>query len=141
MKESAGGIIVGPEGKVVLVEQNGNSWSFPKGGVEEGESLLDTAKREITEEVGLTQLSLVAQLGSYERKSIAKNGIGETDEWGSRKRTFFLFTTKDTQLTPQDNEVTKAKWVTLDEAVALLTHPKDREFLAANRATIERCLN
>ncbi|MBX4192514.1 NUDIX domain-containing protein [Candidatus Parcubacteria bacterium] len=140
MKQAAGGVIIGPEKKVVLVEQHGNSWSFPKGGVEEGETLLAAAQREIKEETGIEDAMLIDELGSYERKSIGKDGQGETDEWGSRKRTFFLFTTETTDLKAQDSEVTQIKWVTLDEAYELLTHPKDKEFLAENRATLEKCL-
>lgn len=139
-KQAAGGIIIGPEKKVVLVEQHGNSWSFPKGGVEKGETLLAAAKREIKEETGIDDLMLLFDLGSYERKSIGKDGTGETDEWGSRERTFFLFTSDTTDLKATDSEVTQVKWVTLDEAYELLTHPKDKEFLAENRATIEKCL-
>jgi 8-oxo-dGTP diphosphatase len=137
LRESAGGIVVGQGGKIVLVEQNSNSWSFPKGGVEEGESLLEAATREIEEETGIKNLEYKGELGSYERYSIGKDGIGETTEFGKRKRTFFLFITNETRLAPQDGEVTEARWVTVDEALAMLTHPKDKEFLRNVRDNIE----
>ncbi len=139
-RESAGGIIIGPEKKLVLVEQHGNSWSFPKGKVEAGESLLAAAMREIVEETGIKNLALVKELGSYERKSIGPEGVGENDAWGSRKRTLFLFTTGEAVLSPEDAEVTQARFVSLDEALQMLTHPKDKEFLAHYRGTIEQCL-
>ncbi len=66
-RESAGGIIKGPDGRIVIVRQHGDSWSFPKGGVEDTETPLDAATREIKEETGITQLELVQELGSYER--------------------------------------------------------------------------
>lgn len=138
--EAAGGIVLGPQGSIIVVEQHGNSWCFPKGGVEQGESLLDAARREIAEETGVGDLLLLRELGSYERKSIAKNGVGETDEFGTRKRTFFLFKTSQTELAPQDGEVTQARWASLDEAAALLTHPKDREFFASIRPAVEAAL-
>jgi 8-oxo-dGTP pyrophosphatase MutT (NUDIX family) len=137
MRESAGGIIKGPDGRIVLVCQHGNSWSFPKGGVEEGETLIQAAIREIEEETGITQLEYKKDLGSYERYSIGKDGIGETKEWGLRKRTLFLFTTTQHALGPKDDEVTEARYVTLDEAYELLTHPRDKEFFASVRDTIE----
>src|SRR6185436_5441679 len=92
-RESAGGIVRGPDGRIVLVHQHGNSWSFPKGAVEKEESLLEAAKREIEEETGITELSYIRDLGSYERYSIGKDGTGENKEWGVQKKTFFLFTT------------------------------------------------
>lgn len=141
--EAAGGVVLGPEGKIVLVEQHNNSWSFPKGGVEEGETQLQAALREVKEETGLEELELVEELGSYERLSINREGTGETDDWGSRRRTIFLFKLLvDEPFAPHDpdGEVTNARWATLDEALALLTHPKDKEFLVSVRGKIEAAL-
>lgn len=139
MNESAGGVIVGPDGRIVVVEQHGNSWALPKGHVEGDETLLQAALREIREETGLTKLVLIKELGSYERYSIGKNGIGENKEWGKRRRTFFLFHTEETTLAPSisGGEISRARFVSIDEALALLTHPKDREFLESVRATID----
>ncbi|MDE1925449.1 MAG: NUDIX domain-containing protein [Patescibacteria group bacterium] len=137
LRQSAGGIIVGPMGKLLLVYQHNDSWSFPKGGLEEGESELDAAKREIAEETGVTDLLLLGELGSYERYSIAKGGVGEDYGLGLRKRTFFLFATGQTEASPRDDEVTQTRWVSVDEALALLTHPKDAEFLQSVRTKVE----
>lgn len=135
--EAAGGVVVGPQGKIVLVEQHNNSWSLPKGGVEEGESTLVAALREIHEETGLNDLRLIGELGSYERNSIGPDGVGETTEWGNRKRTFFLFLTSTAEVHSPGDEVTSVRWVTVDEALGLLTHPKDREFLQSKKEVIE----
>lgn len=138
-KEAAGGVVRNPEGEIALVEQHGSSWSLPKGGVEEGEDVLSTARREIFEETGLTDLKCLGELGSYERYSIGLDGKGENPDWGKRKRTFFLFTTneRDFRSNPHDEEITAVAWVTLDEALALLTHPRDKEFLQSVRSKIE----
>jgi len=129
--------VVGSDGRMVLVYQGGNSWSFPKGGIDPGESVLDAAKREIREECGITELTLVASLGHYERYSIAKDGVSEDIEHGLRKRTMFLFFTKQEVLSADGIEITEARWVTVDEAIKLLTHPKDKEFLASVRSKVE----
>lgn len=126
---TGGGIVKGPDGRIVLVNQGSNVWSFPKGGVEEGETTLQAAVREVEEETGITQLELVKELGSYERYSIGKGGIGENKELGLQKRTLFLFTTGQHTLHPQDGEIVEVRYVTLDEAYELLKHPKDKEFL------------
>jgi 8-oxo-dGTP pyrophosphatase MutT (NUDIX family) len=133
IRESAGGIIVGPEGKIALVFQHGNSWSFPKGGIENGESPLEAARREIFEECGLSELSLIRELGSYKRYSIAKDGITEDKDKGLRKRTLFLFHTEENELMPRDEEITEVGWFSVDEALKQLTHPRDREFLESIR--------
>jgi len=142
-REAAGGVVVNDEGKILLVEQHGNSWSFPKGGVEDGETPLRAAVREIQEETGLegSDLVYVSELGSYERYSVGPGGVGENKEWGYRTRTFFLFKTSKQELSPYDpeGEITEARWTTIDEALALLNHPKDREFLHDVRGKIEAC--
>lgn len=135
-RESAGGIVVGLDGRVVVVHQWGATWSFPKGGVEHGESHLDAARREIWEETGISDLELHAELGSYERYSMGRDH-GELVHVGMRKRTFYLFSTRATDLVPQEHEVTDARFVTLDQAMELLTHHKDKEFLSHVRAAVE----
>ena len=141
-RESAGGIVLNTEGKLALVEQHSNSWSFPKGGVEPGEDLLATAKREIFEETGLSSLTLLGELGSYERYSIGLDGKSENTDWGIRKRTLFLFKTAETEFRaePHDEEITNVRWVSVDEALALLTHTKDKIFLESVREKVEAAI-
>ena len=137
-RPSAGGIIVNSEGKIVLIEQHGNSWSFPKGGIEAGETELDAAVREIHEETGLRDIHLVGDLGSYERYSLGPDGVAEATQWGVRRRTLFLFTTQATteDFKPIDDEATQVGYFTIDEALERLTHPKDKEFLASVREKV-----
>lgn len=128
------------DGRIALVEQHGNSWSLPKGGVEDGETPLQAALREIHEETGLSDLMLLGELGTYSRYSIAPGGVGENTALGERPRTFFLFRASEEVLRPRDKEVTQARWATLDEALTLLTHPKDREFLASVASRVQAAL-
>lgn len=139
-RASAGGIVLGPDRKMVLVEQHGNSWSFPKGGIEEGETALDAARREIYEETGLSELRLVEELGTYTRYSLGPDGMTEDVALGERARTFFLFTTTQARLQPMDGEVSRALWVTEEEALSLLTHPKDRAFLSSVAQRVQTAL-
>lgn len=64
---SAGGIIYRNRGgriRLFFVKDPFGRWSFPKGKVELGESLAQTAVREIREETGLDGLKLIAPLGN-----------------------------------------------------------------------------
>ncbi|MDB5224631.1 MAG: hypothetical protein JWO43_253, partial [Candidatus Adlerbacteria bacterium] len=121
-----------PTGRIILVQQHGNSWSLPKGGVEEGEDVLVAAKREIWEETGLDKLTYISELGRYARKSIAPGGHGETNQYGVRTRVLFLFTTDAEAVRERPDptgEISDIRWVTYTEALELLTLPKDAEFL------------
>lgn len=121
MTKSAGGVVINPKGQILIVNQNKTSWSLPKGHVQEGESKLAAAKREIFEESGLRDLIFEKDLGSYQRSSL--------DDGQEIKTIFmFLFKTHEIALKPLDSENPEAKWVDKDGVAAILTHPKDKEF-------------
>lgn len=126
--ESAGGIVLNSRGKIAVVNQNGRSWSLPKGHIEPGEDALAAARREIYEETGLQDIEFLRPLGDYERNKI---GLETEDDPSERKRIFmFLFRAKSENLSPLDPENPEARWCTKEEVLALLTHAKDREFFA-----------
>lgn len=124
----AGGIITNASGSIVIVNQRHDSWSFPKGHVDAGEDLLTTAKREIYEETGISDPAYVKKLGTYRRPRIGKDGKGENMS-EIRQMTLFHFTSSEKTLSPLDPDNPEARWVTIAEALSLLTHPKDRAFL------------
>ena len=124
--KSAGGVVLNKEGNVLVVSQQGNSWSLPKGRIDEGEDALTAAKREIYEEAGVSRLDLVRELGSYRRYKIGKNGGDDTSEL--KTMIMFLFKTDQEFLKPIDPHNPEARWVKKEEVVNILTHPKDREF-------------
>ena len=127
IRKSAGGVVVGLNGKVIVVNQNGDSWSLPKGHVDEGETALQAAKREIHEEAGVTELELVKKLGEYERPRIGKDGQGD-DATEIKQITMFLFTTIQQDLEPIDLGNPQAEWLDIGQVADRLTHQKDKEF-------------
>ena len=126
-QKSAGGVVVNAKGEILVVSQKGNSWSLPKGIIEDGEDAFSAAKREIYEESGINELELISDFGSYSRFKISKDGKGEDS---SVLKTIFMFHFKTVQmdLKPIDKDNPEARWVKKDEVANLLTHPKDKEF-------------
>ena len=62
MEERSAGAVVyklAGDSRLFLLLQNDGKWDFPKGGVEKGESELQTVVREVEEETGLKDLTLV----------------------------------------------------------------------------------
>jgi len=131
---SAGGIVLNRDGHVLLVNQRGTSWSFPKGHVDCGEEPLEAAIREIREEAGVLELKLISTLGAYGRYKIGLNKDEDKGEW--KVLLFFLFKTKQMELKPQDPHNPEARWVEVDKVEALLTHPKDKGFYKSIRSQI-----
>ena len=60
-ERSAGAVVLRytPAGRLYLLLQNAGRWDFPKGGVEKGETELETVLREVEEESGLSDLKIV----------------------------------------------------------------------------------
>jgi 8-oxo-dGTP pyrophosphatase MutT (NUDIX family) len=124
----AGGVVVNKEGKVLVVNQHGNSWSLPKGHIDEGEDALLAAKREIYEESGVKDLVLIKPLLTYNRFKIGLNPTGEDKSVFVEIQMFLFRTDFEGELKPLDPENPEARWVLKDEVADLLTHPKDKEF-------------
>lgn len=133
---SAGGVVLNGRGQVLVVSQHNTTWSLPKGGIEEGEDLLDAARREIYEESGVTRLKLVRGLGSYERYTLTD--AGEEDRTGLKTIHLFLFETDEEELRPVDPDNPEARWVDAARVPELLSHPKDKEFFRRSYLEAER---
>lgn len=123
---SAGGVVLNSRNQIVVVNQNHDSWSLPKGHLDAGETLLEAAKREIYEETGLSSLEYLAGLGQYERPRIARGGGDDPRE--IKQIHLFLFSTLSEVLNPVDPQNPEARWVAMDEVCDYLTHPQDRVF-------------
>lgn len=123
---TAGGIVLNKEGLVLVVSQNGNSWSLPKGHIDEGEDRLQAAVREIYEESGIRGLKLIKEFPSYQRYRIGLDG-GE-DKSELKTIHMFLFKTEQKDLKPIDPTNPEAKWIKKEKVADLLTHKKDKEF-------------
>ncbi len=131
---SAGGVVLNQQGEILVINQNGTSWSLPKGHVAPGEEPIQAAIREISEESGITDLHLQQILGAYGRYRLGKNTGEDKTEW--KVLLFFLFKTGQNQLKPKDPHNPEARWVNPDEVEALLTHPKDKKFYRSIRSRI-----
>jgi len=135
---SAGGVVIGPRGRVLIVNQNNDSWSLPKGHIDPGEDALTAAKRETFEESGVSDLTLLRDLGNYQRYKLGRNGEDDLSEL--KTITLFLFTTDQEELQPQDPNNPEARWVDLLEVENFLTHPRDKEFFRSILPVVKRYL-
>ncbi|MBT3345393.1 MAG: NUDIX hydrolase [Gemmatimonadetes bacterium] len=129
---SSGGIVARAEGDVCLIalagERHSPGYIMPKGTVESGESLEETARREILEEAGIRELSLVRKLGVLERLSFNK------DLWVTTH--VFLFTTTQVEATPTDAEIhDHMVWGPIDDLPHILW-PDQKRCILANRIEI-----
>lgn len=130
---SCGGVVLRRDGDklfIALVREDGFAeYILPKGHVELGETLEQAAIREIGEESGLTDLSLVSKLGVSQRLNLKKTS------WGTMH--YFLFTTKQTHGAPTDPHHSYAlEWFPLDDLPHMFWS-EQREMIEASRGRIK----
>lgn len=119
---SAGGIVLAKTQSiwhVLLIQDMNKSWTFPKGLIEPNENPRGSAEREISEEIGLTNLTYVSTLGTIQYM-YRRNGL-------IRKTVHYFLFQSDTQapLKPQREEgISEARWVALEEAETLIGYPE-----------------
>ena len=112
-EKSCGCIIVNGLHKVLLIyEKNRNFWGFPKGHMENGEDEIQTALREVKEEVGL-DVEIDTQK-RYTLNYIINNEIDKTT-------VLYLAKPITEEVVMQESEIENAKWCKFDEALSLLT--------------------
>ena len=130
-EKSCGGIIfykTRQNVKMLLVKNNnGRYWSFPKGQIEEGETEQETAIREIREETGLD----VTLVNNFRE-------ISEYCPFGKiRKRVvFFLARAFTDNVRIQEEEIDSYIWVDLQQARKLCSYDNDLRIIEKAETTI-----
>jgi bis(5'-nucleosidyl)-tetraphosphatase len=113
-------------------------WEFPKGAIEEGESQLEAAERELREETGLAlgDYSILEGFRGEERYFFTR-GDGAERRLIQKQVVYFLaeWHTGDVVIS---REATRFEWATLPEAQKLLRFPEKRRVLASAAAWLEQ---
>lgn len=134
---SAGGVVVRTEGerRQLLLGRRARdrdrvTWSLPKGTPAAGESLDQTALREVSEETGL-HVRIVAPLGE-----IHYFFVREGTRY-SKTVHYFLMESSGGELTDHDREFDDVRWVDFEEAPGLNMFPTERELIERARRKID----
>lgn len=105
---------------LLIKHANGGHWSFPKGHVEQGETEIETATREVLEETGI--------------HIMIDDSFRETVHYSPKKDTvkqvvYFLAFAKNYDYTPQEEEIAEIRWVEISCAPKLLSYGNDRQLV------------
>lgn len=122
-EKSCGAIIVRKNNDIfetLLIKMVKGHWSFPKGHVENDETEVETALREIKEETNLDVIidTRFREITTYSPcPGVLKDVI------------FFIAMAKSNNVVVQETEVESAIWVEINEAIDLVTYDCDKKIL------------
>ena len=104
--EAGGGVVYNDDNDILLIFRRGK-WDLPKGKLDPGESLIDCALREVIEETGLKNLTLIGKIGS------SSYCYKEKDQLYLKQVQWFKMRTSDKHtLTPQiEEDISELRWV------------------------------
>lgn len=124
----AGAIVFNRDGKVLLgnrIEVKENAWQFPQGGIEDGESPQDAAKRELFEETGIRSVVPVYTADKPLRyafpdgikSALQKKGITNSGQDIVFSLFYFTGTEEEINLAQENPEFKDWCWADFDFAV------------------------
>ncbi|MFC4453002.1 NUDIX hydrolase [Deinococcus sonorensis] len=114
----AGGVVLNRAGQVLLVRYRSGGWAFPKGHIEPGETLEQTAEREVHEEGGV-HASIIRPLSTTRYT----NSRGEP-----RAIHWFLMSTEAQEVQLEDT-FGEGGFFGPEQALGMLSYPHDQELL------------
>ena len=119
-EKSCGAIIYNKNKEVLIVKHNAGHWDFPKGHVEENETEIQTAIREVKEETDI-DITIYKEY-RYEIHYNPKENVGKTV-------VFFLANNVNNNAKKQDEEIANIGWFKYDEALNILTYDDAKKLL------------
>ena len=118
--EKSCGAVIFDGDKVLVIQQVKGHWGFPKGHVEEGETEVQTAVREIKEETNL-DVEIDESKRFVERYS--------PEEGVEKDVVFFVAQKTGGKIKVQEEEVKDTKWLLPQDAMEILTYESSKRIL------------
>lgn len=108
----------------LIATRGGDRWQLPKGSCERGETSIETALREVEEEVGLSTrpVGFLRQIDFWYWDTYRK----EIPELVHKQVDFWLVEVVSGIISDASHEVDGVAWYTIDSAIDVLTFPGER---------------
>lgn len=119
--EKSCGAVIFEGDKILVIQQVKGHWGFPKGHVEEGETEVETAIREIKEETNLDVE--IDETHRYVEHYSPEEGI-------EKDVVFFIAKKTGGEIKVQEEEVKSTEWLLPEDAMDRLTYESSKSILS-----------
>ena len=120
LRSGVGIVLLNEENKVFVgkrIDNPGNAWQMPQGGIDKNESYLEAAKRELREETGVVTVKVIKELDEWLTYNLPKNLLGKI--WrgkyrGQKQKWFimkFLGKNNEINIKTKKPEFLEWKWI------------------------------
>lgn len=132
---SAGAVVASEEAPEILLlhERSEDRWCFPKGRLEPGETLMEGAIREIVEETGIKELTVVEELGE-----VAYRFYDPRRDQNIFKTTVYYLAYAPDRLVQLEEIFDDFAWLAAREAHRKVSYDTDRRIIEAAEAHMRR---
>ena len=115
--------------EILLIKHiNSGHWTFPKGHMENGETDIETAIREIKEET-----SVNVMIDPTFRETVSYFPKRDTQ----KTVVYFIARAKNYDFVPQEEEIAEIRWVDIGYASTILTYENDKNIVNKAKAAIK----
>ncbi|MDR2395864.1 MAG: NUDIX domain-containing protein [Endomicrobium sp.] len=135
LKETSCGAVVykmlqnGSPAFLLVNSKRNNKWGFPKGHVENGENEIETAAREIFEEIGIKKLKFVENF-RQEDVYLINSAIDETKGHLVEKHSvYFLALALESTSNFDEDEISRLEWVDIKKAQEILPFDNQKKII------------
>ena len=124
LRTGVGIVVLNNENKVFVakrIDNPKNFWQMPQGGVDEGESFLEAAYRELEEETGIKEVKLIKEIDEILTYELPKHllGIIWKGKYKGQKQKWFIMrylgTDDKININTKKPEFLEWKWLDLDK--------------------------
>jgi mutator protein MutT len=136
-RQSVYGFILNDKNQILLVfKKNSKMWDFPGGGIDTGESLEQAIRREVLEELGINNISIlhISNLTykyDWPEKEMEKN-FNKTGVWRRGQEQHFVIIKlegADNEIRLQEEELLESRWVSFSDIKSYLGYPDQYKIL------------
>ena len=137
LRLGVGVVVLNKENKVFVGKRKDNpidKWQMPQGGVDEGEDLISAMKRELSEETGIKNITLLKEVegwSEYELPDYLLGKIWKGKYRGQRQKWFIVrFVGKDNEinLETKNPEFIEWQWVEIDRLPVVIVGFKKKVY-------------